>query len=467
MSNSAKILIIIVTWNKKDFVLDLLASLANLTYPQELLDVVLVDNASSDGTVQAVQDAFPAVRLLLNKENLGGTGGFNTGLSYAFSQPDGAYDFLWLLDNDVVVHKDALSELVTVLSSDPEVSVAGSTMMQLTYPWRINEMGAFVDRKMGRLLLNRHLENVDSLKGKSISALLDQPLDLSRELEHCQPWTDVEYVAAASLLIRADVAKKAGLWEDFFIHFDDVEWCLRIGRMGHRVTVSARSVIWHLPAVNKVPTWILYYDNRNVLYMLEKHGDYRAVKRAKQWVRKRAVYYTLQGKLDLAQLMLEAVADYDKRVQGKKDIALSDSYLEHGELKTVLWDNSVKKVLLPWTVNLQAAGLQEVFVEVMHDRADLQVDFMLPRCPVNKEPATQVPGVGVISFPRNIVSRLFSYFSKRNSYDLVVQSDYLPLLPLNLLGRRILYINDENASLREKASLKLILQRTLEFLFHF
>ena len=57
---------------------------------------------------------------------------------------------------------------------------------------------------------------------------------------------DVDYVAAGSLLIRADVAKQAGIWRDYFIHFDDVEWCLRIGKMGHRVLASAKSLIWHL-----------------------------------------------------------------------------------------------------------------------------------------------------------------------------------------------------------------------------
>ncbi len=107
---------------------------------------------------------FPNVQVIENSENLGGTGGFNTGLQYAFDQPDGKYDYLWLLDNDVQVHYNALSELISLLESEQDVAIAGSTMMQLTSPWRINEMGAFVDLGRGTLLLNRHRQKVSGLE---------------------------------------------------------------------------------------------------------------------------------------------------------------------------------------------------------------------------------------------------------------------------------------------------------------
>ena len=248
MNNLPSILVIIVTWNKKEYVIDLLNSLLNLKYPKEQMDIVVVDNASNDGTVEALKEQFENIHIIANEENLGGCGGFNTGLSFAFEQPESKYEYLWLLDNDVLVHKDTLSELIVILQENEDVAVAGSTMMQLTYPWRINEMGAFVDRGRGTLLLNRHKKNVPALRGKSLRDLMSSEIDLSQSLEHCRPWMDVEYVAAASLLIRSSVARSAGVWDDYFIHFDDVEWCLRIAGMGHRIAVSARSLVWHLPA---------------------------------------------------------------------------------------------------------------------------------------------------------------------------------------------------------------------------
>jgi len=163
--------VIIVTWNKKNYVIDLLRSLEALNYAHDRLDVLVVDNASSDGTVEALKADFPAIQLLENKENLGGTGGFNTGLQWAAGQPPDAYDYLWLLDNDVQVHQDALLELVAILDTHKDVAVAGSTMMQLDFPWRINEMGAYVDRGCGRLLFNQHLQEIPSLQGRPVAAL--------------------------------------------------------------------------------------------------------------------------------------------------------------------------------------------------------------------------------------------------------------------------------------------------------
>ncbi|OQW94160.1 MAG: hypothetical protein BWK79_07335, partial [Beggiatoa sp. IS2] len=119
MTTTPKILIIIVTWNKKNYVLDLLASLAMQDYPIESIDVLVIDNASTDGTSEAITSQFPQVKLLCNKENLGGTGGFNTGLQWAFAQPLDYYEYLWLLDNDVLVHQQALSALVALLESKP------------------------------------------------------------------------------------------------------------------------------------------------------------------------------------------------------------------------------------------------------------------------------------------------------------------------------------------------------------
>lgn len=117
MMPTPSILVIIVTWNKKDYVLDLLNSLRNLDYASSAIDTVVVDNASNDGTAEAIRELFPQVNLICNPENIGGTGGFNTGLKWAFAQPDGKYKYLWLLDNDVLVHRAALSELVNLLET--------------------------------------------------------------------------------------------------------------------------------------------------------------------------------------------------------------------------------------------------------------------------------------------------------------------------------------------------------------
>lgn len=464
MNSSIKILVIIVTWNKKEYVIDLLNSLARIDFPRDKLNVVVVDNASNDGTVEAISQQFSEVSIIQNPENLGGTGGFNTGLAWAFDRPEGEYDYIWLLDNDVVVHRNALGELVNVLEQNPDVAVAGSTMMQLDYPWRINEMGAFVDRNNGSLVLNRHFEEVPGWRGNyKFDDLLQREIDLSESLTHCQPLMDVDYVAAASLLIRAPVAKEAGLWMDFFIHFDDVEWCLRIAEMGHRIVVSSRSLIWHLSAIAKVPSWVLYYDNRNVLFLLEKHSGMAAVRSTSHYILKKSLYYCLLGKKDLADLHIEAVMDYLNKISGKKDIKLNNESISLSQFSSVLENKDIKKVLIPWTIDLQGAGIQTAIVKAMKQRSDLSVYYLQP--PANSgfsERRMQLPGaipISVSSF--SLWGLIQYYFLLKGQFDIVLQSDYQIIIPLSWLGRENIFMNYESFCRRRKPELRGVIKHLL------
>jgi GT2 family glycosyltransferase len=447
-----KILIIIVTWNKKEYVLDLLASIANLDYLGDL-DIVVVDNASNDATVAAIQATYPQVHLICHTENLGGTGGFNAGLKWAYTQDK--YDYLWLLDNDVVVHKRALIELVNVLQQQPDIAVVGSTMLQLDYPWRINEMGAYIDyqRKLGQFILNRHLEPISAWMGQPVAKLIQSEADLSNLLPHCHAIMDVDYVAAASLLVRAEVAKQAGLWRDYFIHYDDVEWCLRIADLGHRVTVSAKSLIWHLSAAAKVPTWILYYDNRNVLDMLSQHGlNPKQIKQLKRHILKKAVYYHLIGKSDLAGLHQQAVVDFTLQNMGKKEIKLTTLTQPHSAILDILSQPKIKKVLVAYPVNLIVMNIQVYFRQAQLARPELKIEFM--PMPPDGNLVYQLPRPHFIrAIPRRFIPRWWRYWNMRGNYDLVVQSDYKPVIGLAILKAQQLYVNDENCSLRPSADL--------------
>ena len=434
-----RVLVIIVTWNKKQYVLDLLESLADIYQPYYGIDILVVDNASSDGTREAINTKHPEVSLIYNQENLGGTGGFNTGLQWAFVQPHGLYKYYWLLDNDVLVHRKALIELLALLDNNLDIAVAGSTMMQLDYPWRINEMGASIDRNSGQLVLNRHLEEIPAWRERSVKELINTELESSPFQSYCQQFMDVEYVAAASLLIRSEIAQKAGLWRDYFIHYDDVEWCLRIADLGYRIVVTVKSLIWHLSAAAKVPTWVLYYDNRNVLDMLKTHGYDTSVLRC--YILKKAVYYYLIGKSDLAQLHYEAVADFQAGYLGKKDVRLRISnYQPNDGVISILLDRSIEKILIPWTVDLQATQLWRHLSQARLERPELHLKFFERPGEI---PGLELPGFHITSI-KKYISYCKSYWKLRGRYDLVIQSDYQPLICLSLLRTDLLYINRES-----------------------
>ena len=463
MSKLPHVLIIIVTWNKQDYVLNLLASIKNLSFDTSRIDLLVVDNASEDDTVELIKKDFPEVTLICNQENLGGTGGFNTGLKYGIEQVNDKYTYFWLLDNDLVVHSDTLSALVEQLEKEPEVGVIGSTMMQLDYPYRINEMGAFIDRFRGKLIFNRHYESIPAWQGLGIKKLLTMDVDLSQRLDGCQPVMDVEYVAAASLLVRRKVVQEVGIWDDFFIHFDDVEWCLRIAQKGHRIQVSAKSLIWHLSAMAKVPTWILYYDNRNILYLLEKHGI-AGVKASWQWTLKKSLYFCLIGKQGIADLLIKSLDDYKNGVKGKADANPNIVYAKNSTIFDILSNPQIKRILIPWRLDLQQTNIQESLIKIMRLRPEIHIDYMIAVDTTDN--LKQLPNSHIIVVSHHRLKRYWKFLRMKRDYDLVMQSDYKIMPLLSWLGKQILFVNEEGCALVDapklsqvKVMLKKIKQR--------
>ncbi|MGH7791259.1 MAG: glycosyltransferase family 2 protein, partial [Thermodesulfobacteriota bacterium] len=95
MLHKPKVAVVIVSWNKKDYLLSLLNSLRNINY--EHYEIIVVDNGSTDGSAEAIREEFPDIHTIAHLENIGGTGGFNTGMRYALLE--GGFKYIWLLDN--------------------------------------------------------------------------------------------------------------------------------------------------------------------------------------------------------------------------------------------------------------------------------------------------------------------------------------------------------------------------------
>ncbi|MDC7223924.1 MAG: glycosyltransferase family 2 protein [Spirochaetales bacterium] len=240
---------IIVTFNNRDLVLAQLERI--LKSGGEGLHIILVDNASSDGTAEAVMSRWSGddrLTLICQKENRGGAGGFRRGMEEALK---GSSDLFWLLDDDAIPRDDALEELLHAAKSiNGPWGALGSLIAQEENPDLITETG-------GGLLW---------LKGKLTALNQNQPIQsMSRE-----PFI-VGHAAAASLLIRREAVERCGFFEDIFIHFDDVEWCYRIARRGFPIYSVPRSVVHHPFKKGSTPGWIRYYDARNILLVYARH----------------------------------------------------------------------------------------------------------------------------------------------------------------------------------------------------
>lgn len=260
--NCSKVQAVIVTWNKRTDVLKLLAQLAVIAYPQEQFSVLVVDNNSTDGTSEAIRSAFPSVQILRHSNNLGGTGGFNSGMRWALkNNPDAEY--LWLLDNDVLVEDNTLVALVDIMNRNPQAALCGSKIMNLAKRNELIEAGAFIDYQYGDVSSNRPWNNTEAE-----TALFKNETAVFK----------VDYVAACSVLARVAHVKKVGLWrESCFIYWDDMEWGVRFNRAGYEVLASNRSVVFHPSWVERTvdfsAVWRTYYRIRNGLWFFNLYGN--------------------------------------------------------------------------------------------------------------------------------------------------------------------------------------------------
>lgn len=306
MSKSPKTAIVIVNWNKKKDTLNLLNSLRNLEYDNHT--ILVVDNASTDGSVDAIRNRFPEAELLVNPENLGGTGGFNSGIRHVLKKE--VYKYIWLLDNDVEVESDALKKLIDAMEEDEKIGLAGSRIVNPTNRNITVEAGAFVDTKM---------VGVKPLYGNFLNLAVDATK------------VEVDYVAVCSAVARVSSLGKAGLMDErYFIFWDDMDWGLSFKDSGYKVVCVLDSVAYHEAFTEKVSVLVdYYYRNRNSLLTYSKH--YSLCKRAPlfyNYLRKKCTGLILlgfNGNADLMILGFSGIFDFIAGRCGKKGGGTNDN----------------------------------------------------------------------------------------------------------------------------------------------
>ncbi|MEM8756862.1 MAG: glycosyltransferase family 2 protein [Planctomycetota bacterium] len=309
---SATVVAVIVTWNRREDVLRVLSTIAVQARSAGDLHVIVVENASTDGTAEAIRQihrpervlkntaengigltakpepegdaprantaGLASLTLIENDTNLGGCGGFNTGFAAVEhlwgkpGTPEGP-DFVWLLDDDIDLPPDALHRLRAAAATDPDIALVGSRTVDLTDRQTTIESTIYFDPGRGMM---------------TPSPPPGHPL----EAEHAR-WTsdprtlcDVDVVSACSMLVRWSSIAGVGYWDDrFFIYCDDADWCLRVKRAGGRVVCAPDAVVYHTPWTHKLTPTRGYYLHRNLLWMIRRHLSGWALRRATlRWV---------------------------------------------------------------------------------------------------------------------------------------------------------------------------------------
>ena len=216
-----KVSILIVSWNTRRLLLDCLQSI-DASPPRLDYEIWIVDNASGDGSAQAVRERFPGAQVIDSSTNLGFAGGNNLAAQHAQGQ------YLLLLNPDTVVHPQAIDRLVAFLEATPEAGAVGPRLLN---PDSSPQISTY--RTPGLFLEAWRLSDLDRLFPLSYYAG-----------SHPKPFM-VEVLGGACILVRSEIFQSLGGFDaNFFVYSEEVDLCLRIRQAGWR--------LYHLPGAKVV-----------------------------------------------------------------------------------------------------------------------------------------------------------------------------------------------------------------------
>jgi GT2 family glycosyltransferase len=249
--------IIIVSWNALHHLKTYLPSVTATDYPN--FEIILADNASTDGSREWVQNHYPNVKIAALEKNYGYCGGNNRAVSYANG------DILLFLNNDVRVSPDWLDALSDCFKQNNNITAVQPKMLSDEQPDFFEYAGAaggFLDRFGYPFCRGRIFETVEKDNGQY-------------DYNH-----DILWASGAALAIRKKTFEQVGGFdEDFEFHMEEIDLCWRLWNAGYKVRYCPKSCVYHLGG-GSMPMGSprkVYYNYRNNLTMLWKNCSSRTL----------------------------------------------------------------------------------------------------------------------------------------------------------------------------------------------
>lgn len=248
-----------VNYNTKDLTRDAVASVfSSVQDPEFVVEVIVVDNASVDGSADALEARFPEIRVVRSRENIGFGRGNNLGATFATG------DALFLLNTDTVVRPGAIETLYRNLFADTKRGIVGPflenpdgsyqcSMISFPTVWRTFCTFFWLDRIFPRV-----------------------PLFADGQMTHADPLKehDVDVINGAAMMIRRDVFEKiSGFDPEYFMYYEESDLCKRVAQLGHgaRYTPSARVLHLISQSSRSHPWWFHHILRRSRMIYARKH----------------------------------------------------------------------------------------------------------------------------------------------------------------------------------------------------
>ncbi len=283
--------VVILNWNGKKVTADCLDSVKGQTFKN--YEVILVDNASDDGSCGYLKKKFPFVKLIRNEENLGYAGGNNVGVKSARGK------YILILNNDVILDRSFLSELWKNRNKADILGVKNYYFNKKNVIWAVgSSVNKFTMRAglVGNKL--KDSENVNKMK--------------------------IEHAVGSAIFINKKVIDKIGfLNEDFFAYFEETEWQTRAERAGFTISWVPTAKLWHRVAYStgggRSPM-SAYYLVRNRGYFIKKYAGWKIIAWT-YWIIEvlARIFYGLVKNREYSKMSFRGMMDLFKGVVGRVD----------------------------------------------------------------------------------------------------------------------------------------------------
>lgn len=244
-----RVYILLVNYNSYEDTIECVKSLEKISYPG--YKIIIVDNASINNSFISLKKSLKDCIIIESKVNLGFAGGNNLGIEYALN--DGA-DYIMLLNNDTLVEPNFLDNMLNSFKENDKVGLVGCKIMYYPKKDIIWYGGGYIDlfKFVGAHYGGRELD--------------EGQYDSEKE---------IDFMTGCCMLIKREVFEKAGLLSDeYFMYFEDVDFCVRVKDVGYKLWYNPKAVIYHkvgLSSGGEESSFSIKWCNRNRLLFMKKY----------------------------------------------------------------------------------------------------------------------------------------------------------------------------------------------------
>lgn len=237
-----KPLVYIILVNYKSYIdtIECIESLRNVDYDN--FKVVIIENGSDDSSYEIIKQKCITEIVIKSNKNLGFAGGNNIGIEIAMND---MADYILLLNNDTVVEKDFLTNLIETFSYSPNVGIVGCKINYYNKKDIINYGG-------GEIIWN-----------KFTTTFFDTDKVDTNDTEI----KDITFVSGCAMMISRSVVEKIGILDDsYFMYYEDTDYCARALKAGFRLLYQPKSKIYHKISSSSggnLSPFVLYWSTRN------------------------------------------------------------------------------------------------------------------------------------------------------------------------------------------------------------